>query len=185
MKTTEKIKNSLIELLKTTPHPDDITITALCKRANINRATFYYHYESVEAVLADLETQVESEFMQFLSSAALTDDNKPKKSFYVMFFEFVARNASLCKMILGSSHRGASSFMNRALESGRYKVITIMSALYPDCPTEKINHYYIFVSHGFIGLLEYWLDTDMQESVEEIAEIAESISYSGVKYLEK
>lgn len=183
-KTTEKIRESLIELLKTTPRLDDITVTALCERADINRATFYYHYDSVEAVFADLESQIESEFLLFLSSAAFTDDNKPKKSFYVMFFEFVARNASLCRMILDSPHRGANSFLTRAIESGRYKVIGIMSDLYPNCPATKINHYYIFVSHGFIGLLEYWLDSGMHESVDEIAEIAETISHSGVKYLE-
>lgn len=183
-KTTEKICESLIELLEATPRLDDITVTALCERAAINRATFYYHYDSVEAVFTDLESHMESEFMLFLSSTAMTADNKPEKSFYVMFFEFVARNASLCRIILNSPLRGANSFMARAIESGKYKVIGIMSKIYPNCPTAKINHYYIFVVHGFMGILEYWLNSGMHESVEEIAEIAETISYSGVKYLE-
>lgn len=70
------------------------------------------------------------------------------------------------------------------MEAGRSKVVSVMSKLYPDCPASKINYYYIFVSNGFLGLLEYWLNSGMTESVNDIAEIGEQVSYMGVKYLQ-
>ncbi len=181
-KTTDKIKDSLIKLLETTK-PDDITVTRLCTEAGVNRATFYYHYDTVQQVFAELENQMETEFLRSIAASPIKQDGTPEKSFYVMFFEFVARNAALCRMILNSPHTGNSSFLTRAMESGRYKVTEMMSQLYPDCPASKIDFYYIFVSHGFLGLLEYWLNSGMRESIDDIAEVGERVSYMGIKYL--
>ena len=47
IKYTKKVlSESLIELLKT-KHISEITITELCENADINRTTFYRHYEKV------------------------------------------------------------------------------------------------------------------------------------------
>lgn len=181
-KTTDKIKDSLIAIIEQKKALDDITVTELCEAAKVNRATFYYHYDSVSAVLAEIETQVEDEFNRFLARTAINSNNE--KSFYVMFFEFVARHAALCKMIINNPHHGNSSFLMRAMENGRYKVTDMMTALYPNCPKYKIDFYYMFVSHGFIGLLEYWLNSGMKEPIDSIAEVGERVSSTGVKYLE-
>ncbi|MCH5162761.1 MAG: TetR/AcrR family transcriptional regulator [Clostridiales bacterium] len=182
-KTTNKIKDGLIALLETAPL-EDITVTALCETAGINRATFYYHYDSVSAVFDELESKLEDEFNRFLTRTAIAGDSSPEKSFYVMFFEFVARNATLCKMILNSPHPGNNSFLTRAMESGRYKVTDMMTALYPNCTKTKIDFYYMFVSHGFLGLLEYWLNSGMKEPVDSMAEVGERVAFMGAKYLE-
>lgn len=182
LKTPDKIRATVVKMLETTPL-DDITVTALCSEAHINRATFYYHFDSVQAVLAEVEDEMEREFQQFISRATVSKDGVPEKSFYVTFFDFVARNAPICRMIINSPHKSTDSFLARAMDAGRTKVISVMTKLYPDCPTSKIEYYYIFVSHGFLGLMTYWINSGMRESVSEIAEIGESVSYSGIKYL--
>ena len=85
-----------------------------------------------------------------------------QKKFYVSFFEFVARNADICRIIIKS---GTGAFLSRALESGRYKVLGDMSKLFPACPTSKIDYYYVFVSNGFMGLLQYWLNNGMRYDI--------------------
>lgn len=180
-KTTQKIKSALTEMLQSR-QIDDITATALCEYAKVNRATFYYHYNSVQDVLAEIQTQVENEFVQWVSQSNITGNGEPEKSFYVTFFEFVARNAGICRILLASKRQ--SEFLSRAMEAGRTKVFSVMGKLFPDCPPAKINYYYMFVSNGFIGLLEYWLNSGMKESISEIAEIGEQVSNIGAGYLQ-
>ena len=84
MKTQTKVKSALIEMLETMP-VEDITATELCRRANVNRATFYYHYNCVQDVLAEIEKQIEKEFVEWVSQATVTNDGQPAKSFYVTF----------------------------------------------------------------------------------------------------
>ncbi|MBD5132495.1 MAG: TetR/AcrR family transcriptional regulator [Clostridiales bacterium] len=179
-KTTDKIKASLTELLADKPI-DDVTATALCSHAGINRATFYYHYNSVQDVLTEIEDDLEAEFTQWMSQATVASNGAPEKSFYVTFFEFIYRNVSVCKLLLGAQRQ--SEFLSRAMEAGRTKVVSVMSQLYPNCPASKINYYYIFVSNGFLGLLEYWLNSGMRESINDIADVGVQVSNAGIKYL--
>lgn len=180
MKTTDRIKQCLTDMLQTSPI-DDITATELCKRANVNRATFYYHYNSVQDVLAEIEAQMETEFAQWMTRSVVYSNGLTEKSFYVTFFEFVARNVGVCRMLLNSQR--PSEFVMRAMEAGRSMVAAIMSKLFPHCPAAKIDYFYIFVSNGFLGLLTYWLNSGMKESINDIAEIGERISNMGVAYL--
>lgn len=182
-RTTAKIRSTLVKMLGS-KDIDDITVTELCANAGINRATFYYHYDSARDVFGEVEKRMEAEFDEFLNRSAISESGMPDKSFYTTFFEFVARNANICKMVLNSPHKTNDSFLARAMNAGRNKVVSLMSRLYPDCPTSKIEYYYLFVSHGFLGLMAYWLNNDMKESAAEIAAIGEDVSNSGIKYLE-
>lgn len=180
-KTTDKIKKGLLDMLGTASI-DDITATDLCKHIRLNRATFYYHYNSVQDVLTEIEREVENEFKQFLAQSSTTEDGTPEKNFYVTFFEFAARNAALCRMLLGAKTR--SEFLQHAMEAGRSKVMSIMSKQFPNCPAAKIDRYYIFVSNGFLGLLEHWFASGMHESINDLAEVGEQVSFFGIKYLQ-
>lgn len=51
--TKQMIKDALLELLAHTPY-EKITVTALCRQAEITRATFYLHYDNTENVLSEL-----------------------------------------------------------------------------------------------------------------------------------
>ena len=180
-KTTDKIKQCLTDMLQSRPI-EDITATELCECAGVNRATFYYHYDSVQDVLAEIESKLESEFVQWMSQYNMDSNRLPDKSFYVTFFEFVARNEGVCRMLL-NTQRPSDEFMARVIEAGRTKVVSIMSKFFPQCPAAKIDYYYIFVANGFLGLLVYWLNSGMKENVNDMAEISERISTMGVAYL--
>ncbi|MCH5158751.1 MAG: TetR/AcrR family transcriptional regulator [Clostridiales bacterium] len=182
-RTTAKIRATLVNMLGN-KDIDKVTVTDLCTSAGINRATFYYHYDSVRDVFHEVERLTEEEFNEFLNQTALNDDGVPDKNFYTTFFEFIARNANICKMILNSPHKTDDSFMARAMEAGCNKAMNVIKNLLPSCPVSKIKYYYLFVSHGFLGLMTYWLNTGMKETPEEIALIGEKVSNSGAKFLE-
>lgn len=88
--TKKVLKDALIELLYT-KDISEVTVTELCKRADVNRSTFYSHYETLTHVLDDIEkdflshipfydphtiaTTTEQYFYQFISYI----EKKPKK----------------------------------------------------------------------------------------------------------
>ncbi len=51
--TKGMIKDALLELLQSTSY-EKITVTALCRQAEITRATFYLHYQNIDDVLNEL-----------------------------------------------------------------------------------------------------------------------------------
>lgn len=182
-KTTEKIRSGLIDLLESAGAAENVSVTELCEHANINRATFYYHYQSVADVFEEIEDNVRADFEHAISAPAMTDEKTPDANFFAMFFSFVARNASVCKLIVNAPHTGKSTFLTNALEIGRKKVSAMMKEMFPDCPADSIDYYYTFVSSGFLGLITYWLNSDMREPIELIADIGARVAYSGIDYL--
>ena len=51
--TRQAIKEILLEELKTKPY-SKITVTEICKKAEMNRGTFYLHYYDIDDVLNDI-----------------------------------------------------------------------------------------------------------------------------------
>ena len=48
--TAVKMNMALIEILKTKPF-EFITVSEICKKAGVNRSTFYLHYENTKDLL--------------------------------------------------------------------------------------------------------------------------------------
>lgn len=63
IKTLESIDNSLLENLKTTPF-NKITVDAVCKKARINRTTFYKHYSDKFELMDSYMNRVLTEFKE-------------------------------------------------------------------------------------------------------------------------
>ena len=68
IKTRQNIRNALGSLLSEQELPD-ITITALCVRAQINRKTFYRHYRSIADVISEFENELLSDFSDILKTS--------------------------------------------------------------------------------------------------------------------
>ncbi|EGP66537.1 transcriptional regulator, TetR family [Streptococcus sp. oral taxon 056 str. F0418] len=65
--TKEDIKEALIQLLSEEKF-ENISISKLCKRAGINRGTFYLHYEDkfqmINSIKRDIVSQLNSFFLK-------------------------------------------------------------------------------------------------------------------------
>lgn len=57
-KTKKLIKNTFAELIKEQQSLNKITVSELVKRADINRGTFYNHYDSIYDVAEELEAEI-------------------------------------------------------------------------------------------------------------------------------
>lgn len=51
--TRKTVKDALLELLEEHPY-EKITVASLCRQAEITRATFYLHFQDMDAVLKEL-----------------------------------------------------------------------------------------------------------------------------------
>ena len=61
------LKESLLELMKEKP-VGKITPTELCRKAEINRNTFYAHYYSTRDVLEEIEDEFSAQIIELLKN---------------------------------------------------------------------------------------------------------------------
>ena len=68
IKTRQTIRNARSSLMSEM-ELSDITITALCSRAQINRKTFYRHYRSISDVITEFENELLADFSEILKKS--------------------------------------------------------------------------------------------------------------------
>lgn len=73
--TTSAIKDAYIELLQQKGR-SRIHITDVCKLAEINRCTFYLHYDSLEAVETQIVEELTSKFEAYVSAQKMPSQNR-------------------------------------------------------------------------------------------------------------
>ena len=74
-KTLKNIENSFLDLLETKKF-QNITVTDICKKANINRCTFYAHFDNTLVLLETLQKKLVNEFLESFNEYNFDTDSK-------------------------------------------------------------------------------------------------------------
>ena len=99
IKTKNIIKSSFAELLKEKKELKKITVSDLVKKADINRGTFYIHYDNIYGVAGDLEEEILETLM--LDTESLTSIEH-LDLYFDNVINYLKENESLYKTILCS-----------------------------------------------------------------------------------
>ena len=87
-KTRKLIKAAFAKMLSEKRTMDDITVTELVKRADINRGTFYIHYDDIYAVAEDYENEL---IDRFFDDTKLLSSKSPE-AFIDSMFDYIRKN---------------------------------------------------------------------------------------------
>ena len=81
--TKEDIKEALIQLLSEDKF-ENISISKLCKRAGINRGTFYLHYENKYQMIDSFKSEIISQLYIFLEKERESPRKFMLANFYIL-----------------------------------------------------------------------------------------------------
>ena len=106
---------------------DQITIKELTARAQINRKTFYLHYNSLEDLLAELQDEIAD---HFISRKVSYSNMKDIRELIRVFFEQAANMPLLHeKLMCNGSYQMVWERINKKIMDHRKKRIAELSAL--------------------------------------------------------
>lgn len=134
-----------------------ITVTELCQRAQINRATFYKHYLDVPDLLEKLEQRL---FEQIRT--AFSDHATGMEAFLEDMLNYM-RQEGMRFMILGSDH-GDPNLVAKTFDVCYENAYPILKINLPWLCDEERQMLYHFVSQGSSGILTYWVRNGMKQS---------------------
>ncbi|MFV1007437.1 TetR/AcrR family transcriptional regulator [Bacillus cereus] len=189
IRTKTAIRNALVELIEEKGF-DAITVKDITTKANINRGTFYAHYQDK----FDLMTKCQEEIMHEMSSIAkkkfpeviadLGSNPSPTMPFLLItsILEFLNENSGFIKAVL--SPKGDLSFQTKLKEF-------MWKTLFEDTNGPLINKENLLVptqylasymASAHIGVIQQWLNSGQKESPGEIAHILSIIAVHGPFY---
>lgn len=170
--TKNVIRQALFDLMEEKPI-SKITVTDICKLADINRSTFYSYYEDVYALLTSIQNEMFEDVVFSLK----------KENWFSDILKLVDENRDLCKVLIGPN--GDSSFIRQLIYLGYDNSIRIWQDLYPKVSVEMLDYAYAYMSSGVIGILENYVCTDYKQTIEEVGALLMSLTLHGMDGLRK
>lgn len=163
------LRDSLIELMKEKPL-HEISIKAICEKADINRSTFYHHYGSQYDLFDDIVKEISENIWKII------EQSKSKKEKFVKMLTdiltYCETNRDLFLIFLGSNGN-FNIGETLAKEIDRFLKKEAKDEIYAYCTQ--------FFSAGITSVLWTWLNKDERESARDIAMMLNAIIMFGVR----
>ncbi|HBG5345401.1 TPA: TetR/AcrR family transcriptional regulator C-terminal domain-containing protein [Clostridioides difficile] len=183
IRTKKMIRSALAELIDEKGF-NNISVTDLTQRADINRGTFYLHYVDKYDLLDKIENEIIQEIEEetkHLDSANMMeiDTSNEPLPFMVKLFEYFRKNSVIIKSILGPKgdptfERKIKRFIETNLfEKQKFKSFNIDEAVISE------EYFIQYILSADLGVIQYWLEKNMKESPEEMALILARMSLLG------
>lgn len=175
-RTKKMLEDALFDLMKDKPI-EKITPTELCKKATVNRNTFYSHYNSV----SELYESIEDKLINSVDES-LTESNTTVEAITVVC-KMLKSNQTLSNIIF--SKHFSSKIMKRI-----FAVTNKFNMSKMNSETNNLSDNYkqmlsSFTIMGSAAALECWVKNGMQEEPEKIAEFIYNISKNGSSIVTK
>ena len=156
--TAKKMDDALLGLLAEKPF-DEISVTDVCKCANVNRSTFYAHYSNTFDLLDEVKATLMEGFYDRFSHLSL-EEGFLSRDYLDVYLEFVEENRLVFQVVLA----------NQALfdSTGVFDVIVGRFGEYDltgkRMSPDVLEYRLLYMTTGITSIVARWLRGGCRES---------------------
>ena len=166
--TKRLLKDALLELMQEQDLVN-ISVTAICEAADVNRSTFYNYYQDP----ADLLREAEQDFLDRIPTPPDVLDRQNQEALLAAtaeFFDFIRNNKRTIRTLFSGS--SGSSFTERLVDH------LCDGYVYVDETADELTDRFscLYIANGTVGMLREWVSSESSVSSEKLAEMMYSLS---------
>ncbi len=161
--TNMVIKNSFIQLLREKPL-SKITVTGICEKSNINRATFYKYY----ADPYDLLKQIEAELILDLQKLIEKANSENVTEMLSVMLNKMKENGEIYTVLF--SDHGNNTFINQVFSLCYQMTQFRFMDMLPAMTQVQREWFYYFLVQGSSSIMSRWAQNGMKEEPLEVAQ---------------
>ena len=173
VKTIEGIKTAFEELICEKDY-EKITVKELCDKARINKKTFYHYYETLDALLAEMQIELSSGYIERIKDYDLPEDlDKVNREFFVYSAEqSLAYEKITCS---GTYHSVRDEMVADVNVAGWGK-----SKKYQKLSDYEKKLLMGFINNAVLTAYRQWVEDGKKMPMEEVIEMSNRIVLGGV-----
>lgn len=166
------LSQTLVGLLKAKP-VEKISITELCKLSDINRATFYLHYNSVYELLFEIQ---DTFYKSIKTDIERLIQNGSNQSTLLLLMRKIEDQKELCEALFLS--KAEKPFQEKLISIAKDEMTRAWTKTYSIKNKGTLRLVTEFIIAGSVGLIQDWIGNGCKESPEEIALLLEKLCES-------
>lgn len=183
IRTNKYLKKGLTHLMNEESY-SKITIQQLANAANINRSTFYLHYKSKDDFFNSIVEETIDELIEYIKRDPMNEDAIFNTEFEISFYrllEFIELNFEFIKVLITNMNN--TYFRALLVEKVREEIYyPLFEKNQVDIDFKKdiiLNH----TIYGHLGVIERWMNSDVEYGSHYIAKVLVEISNHPVHQL--
>ena len=144
--TLNVLKKSFLSLLEEKP-VNKISVKEVCEHAELNRATFYTHFNDCYDLLENIENDLISDFKASLKYADSLDVTNLIEAIYDM----IERNTDVCRILIFNNTN--SSLICKMIDTAHDISIESWRRILKNITDEELEMLYTHLSHGLMHVV--------------------------------
>lgn len=176
IKTKKAIIRAFFELTKD-KDMSKITITELAKKADIDRKTFYLHFNSVSDIYNELGRKVVDILKESIINSGMSDDHNAIYGLFMTINEILAGKIDVLKDIARKNEFTEFVFCIKDIFCDELIRILGIDNL-PNASKYRLTAE--FIASGTVSIYLSWLKDEVDISMDELAQLAGSMIVNGV-----
>ena len=150
-----------------------ITVKELTNDADVNRSTFYFHYQDVKAMVKEMEEVFFKDF-----SAALNAIDQKSHDSITILVKCLEGHMDLCKIVLGEN--GDIEFLEQMKQIIEEKCSKIWKEAVPQMSDEDLANLDSFLIGGVVSTLQSWVRDEARQKAEDLAHVLNRLIFDGI-----
>ncbi len=163
VKTKTSIKNALLDIAQD-KKLEDITVSELTTQADVNRSTFYLHYDSVMSVVKDIDSEIADKIAANLDDFDINDVYGSTYQLLAKLSSTLDGMPSMKKCLVFSEN--STDFITKLKQTFTEKVEKAILSDFPNLTEEEIRYPIIYAVTGIIESYLKWARTNDAKPME-------------------
>ena len=172
-------KNALMDLLKEKNDIHKISVRELCERADLNRSTFYAHYNEPQDLLKELEEEIIDSTDEHLKKIGEENDLGAHK-YILSFLQYMRENDKVFRVLLidAADPHFKTQFMQRS-------ILNFIENLNITFLPSVEQYVFSYILNGSTGIILQWVRSDYATDENIICELLFCINRSALTNLKE
>ena len=175
IKTKKAISNALIELLST-KNLNEITITDVANKADVNRKTIYNYYMGIHEILGEIEDNLLESLNYIMKDMDMRSCLNDPSKIYGPLTEVLSSNLDFYGRLLNINMNSKFVYKLVSYLQGRMKDLFVSQKLFP---LDKVDMITNFVVTSLISAYQYWFNSGRVTPIEEYSKEVHELIYNG------
>ncbi len=173
--TAVRMDRAFLEILQSKDF-EYITVKEICEKAEVNRSTFYLHYETIDDLLSECIRYMGEQFVSYFDGKKLSGriNSADKENLYLLtsdyltpYLTYIKDNRRLFQVTLERTNTLRADRSMEVLLDGTINPIMDQFGI-PENDRKYIIAFYI---EGIIAIIKVWLKEDCRDSIEKMISI--------------
>lgn len=164
------IRQAFLELLRE-KNLSSITVTEVCRLADVNRGTFYKYYRDIDDLFQQICDAFSNEIYNLTVCSHDTKDNSEKNCYELLksALDIMSQNTDLLMVLKKTNNFRA---IVSKLISSIYPAASVqLRKMLPKLPERDVEYLIEFIIGGCGTIGHKWLDDDMRMSKDQVADM--------------